>query len=40
MGKRLENTGLKGEGDRRTGGTFSPCDLSSDQYSNSLLSQQ
>jgi len=28
--KMLGNTGLKRKGDRRTGGTFSPCDLSSD----------
>ena len=39
VGKRLGNTGLKGKGDGRTGGTFSPFDLTSDQYSSRILSQ-
>jgi hypothetical protein len=34
MGKVVGNTGLKGKGDRITEGTLSPCDPSSDQYSN------
>ena len=39
VGKRLGNSGLKGNGHKRTGETFSPCDLASDQYSSARSSQ-
>jgi len=39
MEKSFETPGLKEKEDGRTGGTFSPCDLSSDEYSSRILSQ-